>query len=167
MPVRLSFSFYGEHQLDRTLNRMIADVEDATPAWEVILASFIRAERKQFRSQGAYGSAGWVPLSPRYAAWKALHFPGKPILERTGRLLRSLTQQPLGIEVMQPHRLLMGSNVKYGEFHQAGSGHLPRRRPIELPESLRVEWVKTLQRYIVTGYATARPTAIAGTDLLR
>jgi hypothetical protein len=33
----------------------------------------------------------FVPLSPRgYAAWKAEHFPGKPILVRTGAMLGSL-----------------------------------------------------------------------------
>ena len=34
--------------------------------------------------------SGVTPLSAKYAAWKATHYPGKPIGEATGAMLRSL-----------------------------------------------------------------------------
>lgn len=153
MPVDLTLRFYGEAQIDRTLARFADNVSDARPAWEALADRFAKAESRQFRSEGAYGSGGWAPLSPRYAAWKARAYPGKPILERTGDLKRSLTERPFGIEVIEPGFMVLGSAIRYGEYHQSGGPNLPRRRPIELPESERREWVKVLQRFIVTGKA--------------
>ena len=153
MAVTLTLRFHGEAQLDRTLARFADNVSDARPAWEVIADRFAKAETRQFRSEGAYGSGGWSPLSPRYAAWKARHYPGKRILERGGDLKRSLTERPFGIEVIEPGFMVIGSSIGYGRFHQAGGPNLPRRRPVELPESERREWLKVLQRFIVTGKA--------------
>jgi anti-sigma factor ChrR (cupin superfamily) len=36
-------------------------------------------------------------------------------------------------------------------FHQEGTDRMPRRRPVELPEVLRRAWIKTLQRWLLTG----------------
>jgi phage gpG-like protein len=148
--VRMSFDFYGDVQLDRTLERFAESVADATPAWEKMADRFVRVERRQFASEGAYGSGGWAPLSPRYAAWKAAHYPGKPILRRTDDLWRSLTTGP-AIRVITPSMMIVGSDVAYGRYHQRGGPKLPRRRPVEFPEAERREWVKILQRFIVTG----------------
>lgn len=150
MGFRLSFDFYGDVQLDRTLARVGANAADASPAWDKIADRFAAAERRQFATQGGYGSGGWAPLSPKYATWKAKHYPGKGILVRTGELEASLTRRPFGIEVIQAASLTIGSGVPWGRFHQAGDG-VPRRRPIELPESERREWVKILQKHLMSG----------------
>jgi hypothetical protein len=151
--VTLSFDFYGDQQVERTLDRWEANVIDATPAWDAIVDDFVKIERAQFRTEGRRGSGGWAPLSPRYARWKATHYPGKPILQREGDLVGSLTERPLGIEVILPHYLAMGSDVEHGEYHQAPKpgSHVPRRRPIDLTEADRRRWVKILQRHIVHG----------------
>lgn len=154
MATRLRFEFFGDEQVNRTILRTIDAAEDARPAWEVLAGSFQTAQRRQFRSEGTYGSGGWAPLSPRYAAWKARNYPGAPILVRTGDLRASLTERPFGVEVIEPRFAIFGSDVRYGLFHQQGDG-VPRRRPVELPESLRRRWVKVLQRWLVTGKASA------------
>lgn len=154
MAARLTLTFYGDTQVDRTLERMAGDVEDARPAWEVLAERFRNNELRQFRTEGQHASGGWAPLSADYAAWKARHYPGKPILERTGDLKRSLTERPFGVEVLEPGFMLVGSAVPYGEYHQQGTPRMPRRRPVELPEDERREWVRVLQRFIVTGSPT-------------
>lgn len=151
MAVRFTFSFEGEVQIDRTLARFVDALEDARPLWENLAGRFARAEARQFSSEGAYGSGGWPALSPAYAAWKANAYPGKPILERTGALKRSLTVRPFGVEVIDATSAAFGSGIEYGKYHQAGGGNLPQRRPVELPESERREWVRLIQRFIVTG----------------
>lgn len=152
MPARLRFTFAGEAQVDRTLARLEA-VEDARPAWEAMAVRFARANAANFRSEGAYASGGWAPLSPRYAAWKARAYPGKPILEREGDLKRDLTQRPFGVEVIEPGFMVLGTALPYAAFHQQGAGNLPQRRPVELREQERREWVRILQRFIITGKA--------------
>lgn len=149
--LRFTFTIEGETQIDRTLARFADNVGDASALWDKLADRFARVERRQFDSEGAYGSGGWPALSPKYAAWKARHYPGKPILEREGDLRASLTERPFGIEVIEPGFMVLGSGIDYGRFHQAGAGRLPQRRPVELPESERRTWVRLIQRFIVTG----------------
>lgn len=153
MATTLDFSFYGDTQVKRTLEDRAERAEDARPAWEAIADRFQRAERKQFRSEGGYGSGGWSPLSPRYAAWKSRVRPGAPILVFDGDLKRSLTERPFGVEVIEPGFMVIGSDVEHGQYHQHGTPRMPRRRPVELPELERREWVKVMQRFLVTGKA--------------
>jgi phage gpG-like protein len=155
MAVRMSFEFYGDVQLDRTLARFVNALEDARPAWEALADRFARTEARQFRTEGGF-SGGWAPLSQEYAAWKGRHYPGKPILEREGDLKRSLTRRPFGVEVIEPGFMLVGSDVEYGRWHQQGTDRMPRRRPVEFTEGERRTWVRLLQRFIVTGVAADR-----------
>lgn len=148
--MRFTFTIHGETQIDRTLARFADNVGDASPVWNTLADRFASIERRQFASQGGYGSGGWVALSPRYAAWKQRVAPGKPILELTGALKDSLTRRPFGVEVIEPGFMVLGSGIEYGEFHQRGDG-VPVRRPVELPESERRTWVNLIQRFIVTG----------------
>lgn len=151
--MRFTFTVEGETQIDRTLTRFHENASDASPLWDALANRFATVERRQFASEGAYGSGGWRALSPSYAAWKARHYPGKPILERSGDLKDSLTRRPFGIEAITPKSLTVGSGIDYGRFHQAGAGNLPQRRPVELPEAERRAWVRLIQRFIVTGKA--------------
>lgn len=151
MSFRLTLEFFGERQLDRTLDAIDARLHNMRPAWDALADRFAEVERRQFDSEGKYGSGGWKPLSPAYAAWKARRYPGKPILEREGDLRRSLTVRPFPVERFGRLDAEFGSDVPYGAFHQRGSGRLPQRRPVELPTSTREEWAKLLQRYVRTG----------------
>jgi phage gpG-like protein len=148
--MRFTFSIEGDVQIDRTLARFADNVGDAQPVWNALADRFVNVERRQFATEGAYGSGGWQALSPRYAAWKARHYPGKPILQREGDLIDSLTRRPLGIEVIEPAFMVLGSGVPYLKYHQLGDG-LPQRRAVELPESERRPWIRLIQRFIVTG----------------
>lgn len=149
--MRFTFSIEGETQIDRTLLRWAEGVEDATDLWDALADRFASIQKRQFRSEGDYGSGGWQALSPAYAAWKARAYPGKTILRRTDALYNSLTRRPFGVEVIEPSRMAVGSGIDYGRLHQAGGGSLPQRRVVELPESERRHWVNLIQRFIVTG----------------
>lgn len=150
MPTRLSFSFYGDQQIDRTLADIDDRVTDLRPLWDTLADRFAALEQRQFSSEGAYGSGGWTALSPRYAVWKARHYPGKTILRRTDELYASLTERPLGIEIIEARFAVFGSDVPHGGYHQKGDG-VPQRRPVELPETERIEWARAAQRFLMTG----------------
>lgn len=147
MPVSFRFGLFGEEPIVRTLERFSDAVGDMRPAWEVLRRRFLDMEERQFASEGAYGSGGWDPLSPKYAAWKAVHYPGQTILRRTDDLYLSLTEGP-EISILEPQFMVLGSGVDYGEFHQRGDG-VPRRPPVDMPESERQAWIRVIQAHIV------------------
>ena len=152
MGLRFTLSFYGGTQLDRELARIQKAPDNMWPVWNYLTDRFVKMEKRQFKTEGQYGSGGWAPLSPRYGAWKAAAYPGKTILRRSDRLYDSLTRRPLPIEVLEASHMVIGSDVEYGKYHMRGAGrHMPRRRPIEFPLAERASWMKAIQRYIVTG----------------
>lgn len=148
MPVALRLELGGDVQLHRTLDRFTEAVGDMRPAWGAIRDRFVRLEQRQFASEGQTASGGWSPLSPRYAAWKAAHFPGKTILRRTDELFNSLTEGP-AVFVSEGQFMVIGTDVAYAAFHQRGGPNLPRRRPLELPESERDAWAQIMQNHIM------------------
>lgn len=150
MPTAIRLEFYGDEQLNRTLVDIERATEDLRPVFHELADRFVDLERRQFLTEGGFASGGWPALSPKYAKWKAKAYPGKTILRRTDALYDSLTERPLGVEVIEPQRIVLGSDVEYGAYHQNADGQ-KRRRPVEFPESERREWVKRIQRYIVTG----------------
>lgn len=149
--VNLLIEMDGDEQLNRTLTRFTDRINDARPAFDKIADRIAAGERRQFASQGGYGSGGWAPLAPRYRAWKMRHYPGKPILQRTGALMESLTRRPFGIERINPQSMTVGTGLPYSTFHQHGTSRMPRRRPLELPATERVTLAKVVQRFLVTG----------------
>lgn len=151
--MRFTFAVEGESQVDRTLARFAENVGDATAVWNKLADRFAVSETRQFDSEGAYGSGGWPALSAKYGAWKARHYPGAPIMVRTGAGRDSLTQRPFGIEVIEPSSMTIGSGLDYLRYHQGGAGNNPQRRVVELPENERRTWVNMIQRFIVTGKA--------------
>lgn len=142
-----------------------ARLKDLSPVFRSMDAP-VRAEfDKQLATDGAYLQDGtvWAPLSPEYAKRKASYLrskygsdtPPEPydILYRDGNLHRSLTvaDDPGHILVTGPTYGWYGSNVKYGGYHQKGSGPLPQRKIIAVTDKLRRLFVDAILQYIISG----------------
>lgn len=83
---------YDDDLARKRLDAFAAYMLDLRQFWPKITSLFTRWMGRQFKSEGAYwGGYPWQPLSPRYAAWKALHYPGKGILVAEGDLRRGST----------------------------------------------------------------------------
>jgi phage gpG-like protein len=143
--LRLRFAFFGEEQIDRTLDRFVK-ADDMRPAWRRLRERFVAYETETFGSEG-HGS--WQPLSPPYAAWKGRHFPGKTVMRREDTLFHSLTDN-LDIDVEEPAFAIFGTSDPVGEYHQKGAGRLPQRKVIDLSETERQEWVRSVQEWLVS-----------------
>src|SRR3954467_3697629 len=90
--LRLSFTFEGVKEVDRAFNRIDAHVSDLRPVWPVVTKTIQRIESEQFKSEGAKGRSGkGKPLTRNDTCFKRKKYGVKPILERTGALMRSMT----------------------------------------------------------------------------
>ena len=151
MPKQFSISVLGEQQLARTFSRFADAVEDYRPAWPDVQTVMEHIEELQFSSQGAHGSGGWAALNPRYAAYKAARYGVKPILQRTGELKASLTENTgKSVREMRPLEFQYGTRVPYAGFHQSGTNRMPRRKLIDLTEADKRDIMRTIQRYLVS-----------------
>lgn len=101
-----ALGFFGE---------MRRSITDLRPLYEEVLEPAFYADREQdFASQGAR-VGGWRELEANYRRWKAIHYPGKPILQLTGALKTSFTKQGAQGQVrrIDERTMTIGSNVVY------------------------------------------------------
>ncbi len=172
MGIRLHISIEGQTEFDATMARFDLDKRDLTMLWHSLANSFAFYERQQFASQGQTFGDRWLPLqSVRYAAIKAEIYPGKPLMEASGSLKRSLTSRPLGVERFGRRQAEFGTNVFYARFHHRGIpkgtkmsfkvgdqwvtiNGLPKRPLIGMNQSMRTSWRKKIQRFYVRNEIT-------------
>lgn len=129
----ISLAFQVQNRLFDMLDGLSRNAQDLRPAWPRIAAEFYQIEADQFSSEGGRVNP-WEELSAGYAKFKAVEYPGKPILQRSGALLNSLTNQndEHAIYDPQPDALTLGTSLPYPQYHQAGTQKMPQRPPIEL-----------------------------------
>lgn len=158
--MRIELDIHGDVQVRRELLRFGERATDARPAFRSIATLLRRSEQRQFATSGGYASGGWAPLAMSTVLEKQrLRARGesrytRAILRETGALMESLTRKvdPGHIEHVEPHQLVFGTQVSYAKYHQLGTRSMPRRRPVEVRAQDRVEMVKRLQRFLVTGH---------------
>ena len=86
------------------------------------------ASLRRFSSQSGPTGRAWKDLKPKYAARKAIEYPGKTILIRRGDLFRSLVATTgASVAQLQPTKLIYGTAIPYAKFHQFGTKFMPAR----------------------------------------
>lgn len=99
-----------------------------------------RVFKEQFDTEGGRANA-WQPLAPEYAAWKARHFAGAPILVRTGAMRADFLGEGEGsIRRVTRDSLEVGATSKFARFHQTGTGRMPARPPIDATDQDHALW---------------------------
>lgn len=148
---RFKLEIAGQVQMDRGIARFADGVTDYRPIWPVIEDDFYAQEKDQFKTEGAEGGEKWQELSAAYWEWKEAHYPGKPILQRTGDLERSLTSgsDPNAVRREERKTLTLGSRVPYALYHQLGTKRMPARPEIQLPEAFKRTTMHHMQTYLV------------------
>ena len=137
--------------MDRGIARFADGVTDYRPIWPVIEDDFYAQEKAQFASEGSEAGNKWQELTPEYEKWKAAHFPGKQILQRTGDLEKSMTSptDPNAVLIEERKTLTLGSRVSYAIYHQRGTRKMPARPEIELTEAFKRTVMHHIQTYLV------------------
>lgn len=71
---------------DKVLLKAAHIMADLRGFWPLVIPIFHKWMVRQFETEGDYMGSPWAKLSPGYAAWKAIAYPGKGILVATGQL---------------------------------------------------------------------------------
>jgi phage gpG-like protein len=149
--IRITADVLGEVQLDRQFSRLVSGGNDLSPLFEKMGEDIRDIEKEQFDAEGY----GWQELSPAYARWKEIHYPGQPILRRTNRLYESMTSKSGADNVsnVQPTFAEFGAAAPsgmYGRFHQLGTVNMPQRKVVQLTEENKRLLTKTFHQYFIS-----------------
>jgi phage gpG-like protein len=166
----LSVAVFGEDVIRRRFNRFAARAQDMSPAFHQVAGILRDATAENFATRGVSGGSRWRDLAPSTRARKARLGLDPRILRETGRLYHSLVGrkgtvgrsdltgrfQPGSndhVEEVGPDRLVWGSRVPYGRFHQSSAPRtkIPYRPPVKLNERRKREIAKAMQRALVEG----------------
>lgn len=153
--VRISGDVLGTPAFDALVERVDTATADFRPLWAGMGRAFRANEAAIFDSEGP----GWKPLSPAYAAWKDSHYPGRPILVRTGSLRTSLTvARSLGnVNEQTPTTATFGTTNDHAMYHQTGNlntthyplgTHPPKRPPVVVTDRLKQQWRRRLADWV-------------------
>lgn len=102
-------------------------------------------------SLGGLPSGGWRPLDAGYASWKAVNFPGAPIMVRTGRLFRSVADLRGPANSIRPRSATFGTDVEYAKFHQYGTTKMPKRQVIFEPVGFATKTSEDMAAWVAHG----------------
>lgn len=107
-------------------------LSDLRPLWPVIVRLYRSWIRQQFETSGAYGGQSWPALSPAYAAWKSVHWPGRGILVASGQMRRAMDNPERRVT---PRSLTLTFESDVLPFHESGTARMPAR-PVVLSSPL-------------------------------
>ena len=159
MGVRIGIAGTGMGAVTHDLERLAVNARNMKPAMEQVAQLAVDATREQFEREGAhFGDSEWAPLTPRYKARKQRLAPGKPILELTGKLKRTVapTSAPQAGFYKANGRLmevgLLYRQVPYAQYHQEGGKRMPAR-PImgPLTREDQKKMTKVVHTHLMTG----------------
>lgn len=142
----------GVEVLNRAFNRIEEHISDFRSLWPNVATEIYTINAEQLDSEGSKGASGrYSALSPAYARFKAIQFPGQPILQATGALYASLTDPDAPDAIYEPRKdeLVIGTKVPYGRAHQLGLGSLPARPIFSFSESQKRRIQKVIQKGLV------------------
>lgn len=144
--MNLSIKIEGNEEASRRLAALGNSFDNLPTAMSEIsryVASFVAGEI--FISQGGAIDQPWPRLSPRYEVIKARKFPGRPILVRTGLLIRSFKFSYTGSTARVYNDATTKDGERYLKFHQYGTRHMPARVVMAIDETRIINVVNILR----------------------
>lgn len=161
--LNVTFSIAGEEQYVRAFEVMDGELRTLRPALEQTAKHLVQVVGEQFLEEGAHGlGTKWRALNPAYERWKDEHYPGRPMLVRTGAMRQAFLVD--GTRQLDDTTLVWGVTDQVDEqgheirvraaAHQSGEGVVPQRKIVALTSADRrgidrifVEYVNSVRHH--------------------
>jgi hypothetical protein len=158
----VTFDVAGEQQYVRAFEAFDEELRDLRDPLGDVADHLRDVVGEQFETEGMHGlGSKWTPLNPGYDKWKRQHYPGAPMLVRSGAMREAFLVD--GTRELTSDRLLWGitdqtndEGERIGEYaraHQTGRGVVPQRKIVALGSMDRrqidrifVEWLHRVRR---------------------
>lgn len=146
--LKIDVDYHDDGEI-KMVDGMLHRLNDYRPVFDDIRADIEETWAKNYTSEGLL-VGGWKPLSPSYAAWKSIHFPGAPIMVQTGRLFASVSDLRGAPNEINKKSATFGTDVPYAEFHQYGRGTALREIVFDM-ETHHEKWGQRIAKYVEEG----------------
>lgn len=172
--VDINIEAFGETHVARTLQVAADRSRDMSEPLGELMDQILDSVEAQFDTEGAAAhGVPWQKLSDLYGAWKAEHYPGRPILVRDGAMKAAMLDRLTAVHV-GPEEAVYEPVSEIAGFHQSGADwigpawgrgevahHLPARRMVDLSEEFKHEAVdRTFARWLARELAEAGTVAV-------
>lgn len=141
----------------KDLNGIVKRSEDMSPVFEAYARYLMGVVARNFEAEGR--PKRWAALAPSTVQDRIRkgYGPG-PILERTGKLKRSLTERGATGNILRigPKSLKYGSSVKYFVYHQYGTSTMPARKMMVAQRQDNSQLSRIANTYLREGRITYR-----------
>lgn len=146
----VQFKVDGFPELQKRIDAARRIIADLRPMHEQFAADFYKDQKRKFQLKGP---GLYVDLSDKYKPRKQkVHGFVYPILFASGRLAASLLSHTAdgSVYVNEPQTFIIGTRDRTAEFHQEGTGRMPRRPLFETdPNSALVKrWIRIADTYL-------------------
>jgi hypothetical protein len=126
--IRMQISLTGITELQGSLDRIRAVAHDFTPELREIGEWYMGfLINDVFETEGGVIGEPWAPLNPEYAKEKAEHYPGRGILEASGKMRTSWRLYTTAQYALIENYAQSDGGEYYAKFHQEGTRKMPRR----------------------------------------
>jgi phage gpG-like protein len=95
-----------------------------------------------FETEGQVYGEQWARLNAKYEEWKATHYPGRGVLEASGKMRYAFQLMTTSTYA------LIQNPTEYAKFHMTGTSHMPARVFMKIDEQRAEEVVKKIKEGI-------------------
>lgn len=142
--MNLTIKVRGERKLFEALGRLTEVISDQRErGWQENVDVRLDFERRYLDSEGG---GRWTPLDDEYRLHKVEEVGAIPILQYSGRMYRSLTEEgaPNFIREEGADTLKVGTSDFKARLHHEGRGRLPRREVIVITDDEGQEHLRVI-----------------------
>lgn len=127
--IRMEISLTGVKELNANLDRISDVISDFSPELRDIGEWYLQFLQNDVFSSGgsAYGEP-WAALSAKYDMAKSKKYPGRGVLEASGKMRTSWKLYT------SSHYALIENTTDYAIYHQEGTSRLPQRTIVKLDQ---------------------------------
>lgn len=132
--IQMSIQIKGSKQTKDKLKRLGSSLYNFKgPMGEIGEQAARYYSTQAFASQGGVFGGRWPALSPRYARVKAVLYPGRGMLIRTGKMQDSFTY------TASSNQVLIGNKAPHFKYHQSTKprNKIPRRAMMGVNDPIR------------------------------
>lgn len=135
----------GERKLFEAIERLRRSVIDQRRrGWQKNVDIRLNYQRRHMDTEAG---GGWTPLNDEYRLEKIEEVGALPILQYSGGLYRSLTDEgaPNYVREEGPRTLRVGSSNPLARYHHEGAGRLPKREVIVITDTEEREHMEVIE----------------------